>query len=196
VVETAAQCFAKVKDRKENRLRRGVFSAETGYVVKVRFLDRAEVDCVPFQRNSIWGCSSVGRARGSHSRGQGFESPQLHYNSPLPAPVDSGFGSKEIMSGPYKYDLAISFLADDEGLALEIADRISERLAADVFVYSNRQDELVGRDGLETFSGVFGTQSRVAAVLHREGWGHTLWTRVEETAIKNRAFHEGFDFCC
>ena len=43
-----------------------------------RILDRAEVDLVPFQRNSIWGCSSVGRARGSHSRGQGFESPQLH----------------------------------------------------------------------------------------------------------------------
>ena len=43
-----------------------------------RFLDIKKVDLVPFQRKSVWGCSSVGRARGSHSRGQGFESPQLH----------------------------------------------------------------------------------------------------------------------
>jgi hypothetical protein len=27
---------------------------------------------------SVWGCSSVGRALESHSRGQGFDSPQLH----------------------------------------------------------------------------------------------------------------------
>ncbi len=28
---------------------------------------------------TIWGCSSVGRAREWHSRGQGFDPPQLHY---------------------------------------------------------------------------------------------------------------------
>src|SRR5688572_22293146 len=27
---------------------------------------------------AAWGCSSVGRALESHSRGQGFDSPQLH----------------------------------------------------------------------------------------------------------------------
>jgi len=98
------------------------------------------------------------------------------------------------LTNDYKYDLAISFLQEDEPLALEIADRIGERLSVDVFVYSKRQDDLVGRDGLEAFSGVFGRQSRIVAVLHREGWGGTPWTRVEETAIKNRAFEDGFDF--
>jgi hypothetical protein len=35
---------------------------------------------VPLGRNSLktWGCSSVGRAREWHSRGQGFDPPQLH----------------------------------------------------------------------------------------------------------------------
>ena len=30
------------------------------------------------RRSRFWGCSSVGRALESHSRGQGFDSPQLH----------------------------------------------------------------------------------------------------------------------
>ena len=33
------------------------------------------------------GCSSVGRALESHSRGQGFDSPQLHQKSSLIQPV-------------------------------------------------------------------------------------------------------------
>lgn len=98
------------------------------------------------------------------------------------------------MSDNFKYDLAISFLQEDEALALEIADRIGGRLDVDVFVYSTRQDDLVGRDGLEAFSGVFGEQSRIIAVLHREGWAGTPWTRVEENAIKTRGFYgDGWD---
>ncbi|MFY9610301.1 MAG: hypothetical protein WAU45_17020 [Blastocatellia bacterium] len=98
------------------------------------------------------------------------------------------------MSADYKYDLAISFLQEDEALAMDIADRIGDRLAVDVFVYSKRQDELVGREGLEAFSGIFGRQSRIVVVLHREAWGNTLWTRAEETAIKNRAYQDGAEF--
>src|SRR5262245_35077424 len=37
-------------------------------------------ECYVTSNIRFWGCSSVGRARGSHSRGQGFESPQLHLN--------------------------------------------------------------------------------------------------------------------
>ena len=89
-------------------------------------------------------------------------------------------------STEYKYDVAISFLQEDEPLAIEIADRLGGRVGVDVFVYSRRQNDLVGKDGLEAFSGVFGEQSRVVVVLHRGQWGQTPWTRVEETAIKNR----------
>jgi hypothetical protein len=100
------------------------------------------------------------------------------------------------MSQEYKYDVAISFLQEDEQLAIEIADRIGDRVAVDVFVYSKRQNELVGKDGLEAFSGIFGEQSRVVVVLHRGQWGQTPWTRVEETAIKNRGIEgeQGWDF--
>ncbi|HXU35302.1 MAG TPA: hypothetical protein VN937_02995 [Blastocatellia bacterium] len=100
------------------------------------------------------------------------------------------------MSREYKYDVAISFLQEDEQLAIEIADRLSDRVNVDVFIYSKRQNELVGKDGLEAFSGVFGEQSRVVVVLHREKWGRTAWTGVEETAIKNRGIEgeQGWDF--
>jgi len=31
-------------------------------------------------------------------------------------------------------------------------------------------------------------------VFFKEGWGKTSWTRIEETAIRNRAFEQGYEF--
>ena len=92
------------------------------------------------------------------------------------------------MNGEFKYEVAFSFLQDDEQLALEIADRIRDRVSVGVFVYSERQEELVGTDGVDTFSRIFGEESRIVVVVYREGWGQTRWTRVEETAIRTRGF--------
>lgn len=41
---------------------------------------------------------------------------------------------------------------------------------------------------------MFGKQSRLVVVLYRAGWGKTPWTRIEETAIRNRAYNEGYSF--
>lgn len=98
----------------------------------------------------------------------------------------------EMHDRTFRYDVAISFLAQDEALAIGLADRLRERMS--VFVYSERQKELAGKDGLEAFTRVFRSDSRVCVILYREGWGKTKWTRVEETAIKDRAFDEGWDF--
>lgn len=97
------------------------------------------------------------------------------------------------MSGEnYEYDVAISFVADDEPLATQLADMLSERMS--VFLYSRQQEQLAGTDGESTFNSVFAEKSRLVVVLYREKWGHTPWTRIEETAIRNRAFKEGYDF--
>jgi len=53
---------------------------------------------------------------------------------------------------------------------------------------------LAGTDGEKTFNAVFGEQARTVAVLLRPQWGHTPWTRIEETAIRNRAYSQGYDF--
>ena len=89
-------------------------------------------------------------------------------------------------------DVAFSFLSEDESTALRFAELLLERY--DVFVYSERQKELAGKDGVEEFPKVFGARCRVCVVLYREGWGETKWTRIEETAIKERALEDGWDF--
>jgi hypothetical protein len=92
----------------------------------------------------------------------------------------------------FLYDLAISFVAKDEALATQLADQFEGRLR--VFLYSRKQEQLAGTDGEKTFNDIFRKQSRLVVVLYRAGWGETPWTRIEETAIRNRAFDEGYGF--
>ena len=96
------------------------------------------------------------------------------------------------MSGKHEYDVAFSFLKQDEQLAREMADRIRERVK--VFIYSEQQKELIANDGVEAFSQVFRNEARVVVVLYRDDWGKTKWTRIEETAVKSRQLVEGFKF--
>ncbi len=94
--------------------------------------------------------------------------------------------------GAYKYDVAFSFLGRDENLAIELEDKLKERFAT--FLYSKKQEELAGKDGEQEFNTVFGFEARVVVVLFRDEWGETPWTRIEQTAIKNRAHDRGYDF--
>jgi hypothetical protein len=90
-----------------------------------------------------------------------------------------------------KYDVAISFLSQDEPIAAALRDRLTESL--EVFFYPRCQEELAGTDGLESMRMPFTDESRVNVVLYREPWGQTPWTRVEETAIKDRCLAHGWD---
>jgi hypothetical protein len=92
----------------------------------------------------------------------------------------------------FEFDVAISFHSRDEGMAQQLADLIRDRFK--VFLYSEQQKLLAGRDGEETFNSIFHDRARVVVVLCRKEWGETPFTRIEQTAIRNRAFEEGFDF--
>jgi hypothetical protein len=92
----------------------------------------------------------------------------------------------------FDYDIAFSLLSQDERLAQEIADLLSARYR--IFLYSSRQKEIAGTDGEITFKKVFSEKARMVVVLYREGWGATPWTRMEEEAIRGRAYDEGYDF--
>src|SRR3954470_21148933 len=96
------------------------------------------------------------------------------------------------MRDDFKYDVGFSFIQKDEQLALQIADRIRDRVS--VFVYSERQEVFAGTDGVDQHARIYEDEARVVVILHRENWGQTDWTRVEETAIRNRGFKEGYDF--
>jgi hypothetical protein len=91
----------------------------------------------------------------------------------------------------YLYDVAMSFLSGDEPLATKLYQELSKCLS--VFVYSKKQDQLAGTDGLESFRQAFFSQSRLIVVLYRDGWGKTRWTAVEELAIKERMFNGGWN---
>jgi len=92
----------------------------------------------------------------------------------------------------FKYDVAFSLLAKDEPLAREINDLLSDRYRT--FLYSERQKEIAGADGELKFKQVFAEEARQVVVLYRDGWGKTPWTRMEEEAIRGRAYEEGYDF--
>ncbi|MBN2402645.1 MAG: hypothetical protein JXN64_09610 [Spirochaetes bacterium] len=92
----------------------------------------------------------------------------------------------------YKYDIAFSFLAEDEPLAVVLADLLQNRV--NIFLYSKKQSDIAGTDGELTFNKVFAELSRLVVVLYRKGWGESPWTRIEETAIRNRAYNYGYDF--
>ncbi len=96
------------------------------------------------------------------------------------------------MADKFEYDVAFSFLAQDENIANRLNDALSGRVKT--FLYSEQQKKLAGTDGENTFNAVFGRESRSVAILYREAWGSTPWTRIEETAIRNRAHEEGYDF--
>jgi len=95
-------------------------------------------------------------------------------------------------AGEFKYDVAFSFLAQDESLATQLNDALNGRVST--FIYSRRQEELAGTDGMETFARVFGDESRAVVVLYRNGWGERGWTMIERKAIQDRTLARGWDF--
>jgi hypothetical protein len=85
-----------------------------------------------------------------------------------------------------------SFLAEDEPTARALSEKLAGRVST--FVFSRQQNDLAGKDGVEEFSAVFRRRSRLVAILYRHGWGTTKWTRIEETAIKERFLDDGMSF--
>jgi len=89
-------------------------------------------------------------------------------------------------------DVAISFKSEDANLATDIRGRLGKSL--DTFLYTAKQEELAGTDGLETLRKVFRHRAKLVVILFRSGWGETPWTRVEMEAITDRFLKQGPGF--
>lgn len=92
----------------------------------------------------------------------------------------------------YKYDIALSFLARDEHIAMEIYGRLKDRY--NIFVYSEQQKNLAGKDGEGAFKKVFEAEAKLVVVLFRSEWGSTPFTRIEQAGIRDRAYGDGYNF--
>jgi hypothetical protein len=86
----------------------------------------------------------------------------------------------------YKYSVAISFLTQDEHLALELRDNLKRNLDLPIFLYSDWQHELTGKSIEEALSPIFESLSRIVVVIHRQEWGKTGGTLIEYRAISRR----------
>lgn len=91
-----------------------------------------------------------------------------------------------------QYDIALSFCHEDLPVAMGIRDALGDSF--EIFVYSKRQDEVAGTDGLQSFRDIFRNRCKLAVVLFRSKWGSTPWTRVEHEAITDRFLKEGPGF--
>src|ERR1700757_705237 len=89
-----------------------------------------------------------------------------------------------------KYDVAISFLYQDEPMARALYQKLSVNLK--VFFFPRNQEELAGTDGMESMRKPFMDECRVTVVVYRSLWGQTAWTRIEETAIKEACLASGW----
>ena len=92
----------------------------------------------------------------------------------------------------YEYDVAFSFTQNDEQLVYSIYKLLKDRIKC--FIYSEEQKKLAGNNGEEIFNKVFLKEARIVVVFKSLEWGNTKWTRIEQTAIKNRGFDNGYDF--
>jgi hypothetical protein len=88
------------------------------------------------------------------------------------------------------YDVAISFLAEDQQIAQALVDQL-EASGLKIFFFPHNQEELAGTNGMETMRAPF-LESRVNVVLFKQPWGKTPWTRVEDAAISERCFKGGW----
>lgn len=76
------------------------------------------------------------------------------------------------------YDVAISFLARDEGVAAQINAGLVDA-GVNVFFFPRKQEELAGTNGLESMRTPF-LEARIVVVLYREPWGRQIgpaWSR-------------------
>jgi hypothetical protein len=92
----------------------------------------------------------------------------------------------------FKYDVAFSFLKRDEDLIAQVDTHLHGRVKT--FVPSRREELLDHTDFEKTVRRVFGCDTRIVTVFYRGSWGRTGCTLLEETAIRNRAHEEGYDF--
>ena len=92
----------------------------------------------------------------------------------------------------YEFEIAFSFCVEDEYIVSQLNDRIKGRYST--FAYYEQQKNLPGGDGESKFKKVFRELARVVVILYRKKWGNTNWSRMEENAIRERAYKDGYNF--
>ncbi|KAB2809915.1 hypothetical protein [Phaeocystidibacter luteus] len=92
----------------------------------------------------------------------------------------------------FEYDIAISLSAEDLKYAKSMIAELNPHLKT--FLYSENQEDLIGKDGNIEFADIFRSRARVVVILSGKLWGKTFNTEIEQSAIIERVKEEGFGF--
>lgn len=84
----------------------------------------------------------------------------------------------------YDYDLAISLLDEDSQVGWDIVNNLGN--LDKIFFYKKDVDKLTFNNGVNVFGDIFSSKARFILVLHREQYGQTDWTALENSIIQER----------
>ncbi len=84
----------------------------------------------------------------------------------------------------FEIDVSFSLIDEDKTFAQEIKKHLPSTINS--FLYTDKEEALVGKNGVVEFAEVFKKRSRVVLVLHRKSWGESFYTSIEQDAILDR----------
>lgn len=85
----------------------------------------------------------------------------------------------------HRYDFAISFAGDKRDLARKLSTSLRQ-LGFTVFFDEFLEHELIGVNGAEFFTQVFGRDSRYCVALISKTYDQSSWTRLEREVMEAR----------
>lgn len=91
---------------------------------------------------------------------------------------------------PQAVDVAFSLLAQDQGIAEQLSDRLREKLR--VFLWTEAQKDMAGKNGVALLNELYERRAQLVVVLYRKGYAETRFTRLEESAITSKGLNDGW----
>lgn len=86
----------------------------------------------------------------------------------------------------YNYDVAFTFLYEDQTLACQVNELLEDRFKT--FIYFEKPDESVSKDIEKKLNLIYRKDARIIVIFYRHNWGEKGLTAIARKAIKNRAF--------
>ena len=97
------------------------------------------------------------------------------------------------MTGEYRYDIALSFAAEQRNYVQQVATRCEER-GIRVFYDEFEQASLWGKNLYEHLSSVYSDAARYCVVFVSVDYARKAWTALERRSAQERAFEQDGDY--
>lgn len=92
----------------------------------------------------------------------------------------------------YEWDIAVSLCQEEVGFTKQLIAALNPKL--NIFFYEDRQDMLVGQNGIDAFVQAFGEKARMVVIIGSKNWGKTQYTELERDTIHDRQRDVGNNF--